>query len=108
MCVTSVVSLASVVDPPVFLRGVKTHLNDVLGKSLIFSGWRFGTSRYKTKSGAPKECLTLQYEEDGVTKILKTSSSVLLAQMKEFEKRCPGVHRFQATIVKEDDYIVFR
>ena len=75
---SEVISLAQVVCKPTLLAGVKTPISDVIGKPLVFTAWHIGRSKFKTKTGERKECLTLQYMEDGVQKIVQTSSRVLI------------------------------
>ena len=101
-------SLAAVTRPPVILTGKKAHISDIIGKPLVFTAWNIGISRYKTKSGTPKDCLTLHFTDEGIQYIVKTSSAVLLSQVREFMRVCPDAGAFKATAVKEGDYIVFR
>lgn len=100
-------SLTAVTSKPVVLDGKKVPVKDVIGRQLVFTGWNIGPSKFKDRDGNNKQCLTLQFEDGLSHKIVQTSSTVLIAQIKEFEAAAPADDKFQATIQMHDDYLVF-
>ena len=50
-----------------------------------------------------RECLTLQFEKDGELRVLFTSSSVLIQQLKDFIEARPDATKFRACIQHIDN-----
>lgn len=50
-----------------------------------------------------RECLTLQFEKDGELRVLFTSSSVLIQQLKDFIEAKPDATKFRACIQHIDN-----
>ena len=108
MHMNEIPSLAAVTNPPMLLAGRKLKIKEILGVPLVFTAWHIGWSKYKNRRGERKECLTLQFMLNDQKYIVQTSSSVLLSQVREFAAVMPDATCFKATILKEEDYLVFR
>ena len=108
MHLNNIPSLAEVTGQPMLLSGRKVKIKELLGMSLVFTAWHIGWSKYKNRRGERKECLTLQFVQNGEKCIVQTSSNTLLSQIKAFETVMPDATCFRAVICKEDDYLVFR
>ena len=95
--------LAEVVPSVSHLEGSKKAITDILNVQLVFTGWKFGSSKFKDDSGEKCERLTLQFEQDGQKHIVFTSSEVLIEQLKSFIKAMPDAKCFRATIKRVDN-----
>ena len=95
--------LAEIVPAVNHLEGTKKPITDILNVPLVFTGWKFGSSKFKDDDGNKSERLTLQFEQDGQKHIVFTSSEVLIEQLRSFEKAMPGATCFRATIKRVDN-----
>lgn len=77
------------------------RIEDVLNREIIIKGYKITSSKYK--NGGQGRCLKLQFELDGVPKILFTGSEVLAEQTEKYKDEMP----FIATIVKIDKFYSF-
>ena len=91
------------------LDGEKVKIDTILNIPLVFTGWTIGESDYQ-KKGA-EEVLTLQFQrDDGQKNIIFTGSTVLIEQIREFEKAIEEKKirkRFRAVIKKIDKFYKF-
>ena len=115
------------------LEGRKTKISEIVNLPLVFTGWTFTESKFQdNKRKKPKkeeeqvevidfesvkevkdeepekpkqkrECLTLQFEKDGELRVLFTSSSVLIQQLKDFIEARPDATKFRACIQHIDN-----
>ena len=95
--------LAEIVPSVNHLEGTKKAITDILNVPLVFTGWKFGNSKFKDDSGEKCERLTLQFEQDGQKHIVFTSSEVLIEQLRAFIKAMPDATCFRATIKRVDN-----
>ena len=80
------------------LEGNKVGIESILNKEILIIKHRITPSRF-INSGS-NQCLTLQFEEDGVTCVLFTGSQVLINQLIKYSNQLP----FITTIIKIDRY----
>lgn len=85
------------------MRGQKCPVTDILNVPLVFTGWKFGKSKFEGDNGEKAERLTLQFERDGNKHVIFTSSEVLIEQLRAFIKAMPNATRFKATIRRVDN-----
>ena len=86
------------------LEGEKQRFESLIGKEVLFTGYKLIPDKFSNKEGAM--VTILQYKTEGKTCITFTRSAVLTAQivaMKE-NKKMP----FKATIVKQRRYLTFK
>ena len=79
----------------VSLEGEKCKINDILNLEVLMTSYRIMKS--KKNEG---NCLTLQFELNGVKKVIFTGSEVLQNQVERYKDKLP----FIARIVKKDKY----
>ena len=84
------------------LDGTKMQLSDILNIPLVFTGWTFGSSKFKSNSNHDMERMTLQFDLNGEKHIVFTSSEVLIAQVREFVRLMLNATCFRATIKRID------
>jgi len=96
--------LADVVPKTAVLEGQKMSLSDILNIPLVFTGWTFGSSKFKPDGGGNRcmERMTLQFDLDGQKRIVFTSSEVLISQVRDFMRLMPEATCFKATIKRID------
>lgn len=115
------------------LEGRKTKISEIVNLPLVFTGWTFTESKFqdskkkkqkekeeqvevidfedvteikepaKDEPKQKRECLTLQFEKDGELRVLFTSSSVLIQQLKDFIEVKPEATKFRACIQHIDN-----
>lgn len=95
--------LAKIVPESSHLEGTKMPVTDILNVPLVFTGWKFGKSKFEDDSGQKAERLTLQFEQDGKKHVIFTSSEVLIEQLRAFIKAMPDATCFKATIRRVDN-----
>lgn len=78
------------------IDGQKITINEVLNVPTVFVKWSFEKTRVNDQPSP--DFLRLYFLKGGVLCYLNTSSSVLMDQVREFEKACGGVRPFKATI----------
>lgn len=90
------------------LDGDKAKLEDVVGKSIIVTGWKITNSKYSHKG--TKYCTHIQfYYEDDTTKekhVLFTGSDVIKDQIAEIEEKLTEINEteFRTTIKQVGNY----
>lgn len=113
--------LSEFVENRTVLEGKKININTVLNIPLIFTGWKFSISKFQDKDVQEKlkkqnenkdnkvekiklrECLTLQFIYENEKRVLFTSSSVLIQQLRDFIKEKPDASCFKACIQYKDN-----
>lgn len=80
------------------LDGEKTKLDSILNLEIVITGYKVKQSKYGSSNSG--QCLTVQFEHDGVRKIFFTGSEVLMQQFEKYGKEIP----FAATIKRIDRY----
>ncbi len=81
------------------MTGDKIKIDKVLDKEIVVKSYKIGESKYKED----KDLLTLQIELSNEERVIFTSSSVLINQIKEYESEMP----FIATIKQINNYYTF-
>ena len=94
--------LAEIVPKTSMLDGTKMQLTDILNIPLVFTGWTFGSSKFKSDTNRVLERMTLQFDMDGKKHIVFTSSDVLISQVRDFMRLMPEANCFKATIKRVD------
>lgn len=79
--------------------GDKIKIDDITGKEIQILGYRVTESKQKIGT----ECLTLQIKINDEKRVVFTSSTILLDQIKTYEDEIP----FAATIEKVNNYYTF-
>lgn len=74
----------------VAMNGDKIKIGEVLGREVIVNSYKIGKSIYEDK-----QCLTLQIELDGCSRIIFTGSTVLIDQSKRFESEMPFIAKIE-------------
>lgn len=83
------------------ITGDKIKIEEVLGKEIKIIGFKIGDSKYAKKPNG--KVLTLQFNLDGVGRILFTGSKVLMEQCEKYESEMP----FIAKIEKVNKFYTF-
>jgi hypothetical protein len=83
------------------MTGDKIKIEDVLGKEIEVMGYKVANSKYPKSPDS--KVLTLQFNLDGVSRILFTGSRILLEQCEQYENELP----FCAKIEKVNKYYTF-
>lgn len=81
------------------LEGDKVPIASILNMEVLITGYRVQGSKYKGNGKADK-CLTVQFEQDGESRVFFTGSEVLVSQFEKYGHELP----FWATIKKIDRY----
>lgn len=133
MRVDDIPCLADYAPNRTVLEGRKTKISEIVNLSLVFTGWTFTESKFQNtrkkkqkqdeeqveivefedvaedkelvldEPKPKRECLTLQFEKDGELRVLFTSSSVLIQQLKDFIEAKPDATKFRACIQHIDN-----
>jgi len=83
------------------ITGDKIKIEEVLDKEIEVIGYKISDSKYaKVKDG---KVLTLQFNLDGVGRILFTGSNVLMEQIEKYKDEIP----FFAKIIKVNKFYTF-
>jgi hypothetical protein len=89
------------------MDGAKMPIEQVVNIPLVFTNWDISQSKYRDK-GEDTERLTLQFLYRGEHRIAFTGSTVLIGQLREFDKvRDPNRKEFKAIIRKIDRFYKF-
>lgn len=83
------------------ITGDKIKIEDVIGKEIEVTGFKISGSKF-VKSGNDK-LLTLQFNVEGVSRVIFTGSSVLMEQCEKYEKEMP----FSTIIQKVNKFYTF-
>lgn len=75
------------------MTGDKIKIEEVLGKEIEITGYKISDSKYPKTAGS--KVLTLQFNIDGVGRILFTGSNVLLEQCEKYESEMPFVTKIE-------------
>ena len=83
------------------LEGAKIKIDDIINREIKVTDYKIRDSKYEKKD-CPK-CLTLQFELEGVMRVLFTGSNVLIDQIEKYRHEIP----FVTTLKKIDRYYTF-
>ena len=83
------------------LDGDKVKINDLLNKEITVLAYRIKQSKYG--AGGGNNCLTIQFDLDGVRHVTFTGSAVLAEQCAAYAAEMP----FAAVVKKIDRYLTF-
>jgi len=81
--------------------GDKVKIESILNKEIRVTYYKVKKSKYAKNNS--EQCLTVQFEVDGIKKIFFTGSGVLLDQLEKYGHEIP----FMATVKKIDRYYTF-
>lgn len=89
------------------MDGAKMPIDQIVNIPLVFTNWDISQSKYRDK-GEESERLTIQFLYHGEHRIAFTGSTVLIGQLREFDKvRDPARKEFKAVIRKIDRFYKF-
>ncbi len=103
----SIPEFADVVPDRGSMDGAKMPIENIVNIPLVFTNWEISQSKYRDK-GEDSERLTIQFLYHGEHRIAFTGSTVLIGQLREFDKvRDPERKEFKAVIRKIDRFFKF-
>jgi len=104
MCINGeVLSLVDCIPDVPIMEGKVINIDTILNIPIVFTKWSIGDSKWKDNKGNTKPLLTLQFEWEGRTRIVWTSSKPLIKQIKAFNERYPDATCFKASIHHVDN-----
>jgi len=83
------------------IEGAKIKIDDIINREILVKDYKVRPSRYEKKDC--DKCLTLQFELEGVLRVLFTGSNVLIDQIEKYRHEIP----FLTTLKKIDRYYTF-
>ena len=95
---TKVKRFSDFAEEEISLEGVKVKVDCILNQEIYIIGYKIKKSRYSKNSSG--KYLTIQFEQEGTTRILFTGSDVLIDQVCKYADEIP----FITTIKKVDKY----
>jgi len=102
---TGIPDFTDVVPETSTLDGDKISIEKILNVPITVIGWRIDKSKFRDH-GENSERLTLQFILNGERRITFTGSSVLIQQIREFEKRTES-RTFRTVIRKINKFYKF-
>ena len=83
------------------IEGDKVKIESILNREILVTAYKVKKSKYAKNNS--EQCLTVQFEVDGIKKIFFTGSCVLLDQLEKYGHEMP----FMTMVKKIDRYYTF-